>query len=162
MARRARPTIREDHHLLQQLLRRERDSDRKRRLHMLVLFSSAMPPTRKQVAAHLAVSRDTITRWLAAYDAGGIEQLLTNRKSGAKPGQRLLPQDAFAALEHRLRNEGGFNNYVELKQWLEKEFGLHINYKSLYDLVRYRLKINLAQLKKDGRKNGGIESGGTS
>src|SRR4051812_17831911 len=104
MVRRGRPTIGEDHHILQQRLRQERDPERKRRLHMLVLFTSENPPTRQQVAEHLAVTRATIARWLTCYSSGGISGLLTDQPRGPKPGQRLLPQEVLTAIEHRLSN----------------------------------------------------------
>jgi transposase len=143
MARRGRPTIDEDHQSLQQRLRQERDPERKRRLHMLVLFSSENPPTRQQVAEHLAVTRATIARWLSCYADGGIERLLRDQPRGPKPGQRLLPEEVLAAIEHRLHNGNNFSSYIELQSWLESEYGLQVNYKSLYGLVRYRLKARL-------------------
>jgi transposase len=143
MANRTRPVITEDLQGLNQRLRKERDPERKRRLQMLALFKSDSPPTRKQVAEHLAVSRNTIARWLSWYESGGIDRLLTNQQAGRKPGQRLLPQPVLSAVERRLNDHRGFGSYLEVQQWLASEFGLEVNYKSLHGLLRYRLQAKL-------------------
>jgi transposase len=140
MARRAHPAISEDRQILQQRLRRERDPERKRRLHMLLLLSSDPSPSLKHVAEHLAVSRTTIARWLSSYQSGGIERLLTDRQRGPKRGQRMLSEQVLTALETRVAEANGAGSYVELQRWLEAEFGIRVNYKSLYDLVHYRLR----------------------
>lgn len=143
MGNRTRPIIHEDHQTLQRRQGKERDAERKRRLQMLVLFSSEQAPTRKAVAEHLGVNRETITRWLESYEQGGIERLLKNEPRGRKPGQRLLPPPVFKAVERRLNSTRGFGGYVELQQWLNSEYGLEVNYKSLHGLVHYRLKAKL-------------------
>jgi transposase len=32
---------------------------------------------------------------------------------------------------------------IEIEQWLEQEYGTHINYKTVHKTVRYRLKAKL-------------------
>ena len=143
MAYCARPTIIEDLATLQQRMRCERNADRKRRLHMLVLFAQDNPPTRQQVAEHLGVERKAIRRWLARYQRGGIEALLSDETPGRKPGQRLLPSAVLERLQERLNTDDGFASYVEAQQWLATEFDEHVNYTSLHGLIRYRLKAKL-------------------
>jgi transposase len=143
MAYRGRPTINEDLPTLQKRMRSERTAEGKRRVQMLVLFAHEQPPTRQQVAEHLGVDRKAIRRWLERYATGGIEAMLTEHKRGRKSGQRLLPETVLSAVKRQLTSEQGFSGYTELQQWIAREFGYEVNYKSLHGLVRYRLKAKL-------------------
>jgi transposase len=137
------PTIAENPDDLRDRLRAERDPERKRRLHALVLFASDKATTRGEVADHLAVNRKTVTRWLDAYRTGGLDALLTRNKPGPAPGQRTLPEAVFAALKRRLAEPEGFGGYHEVQAWLRQEHGLEVPYKTAYTLVRYRLGAKL-------------------
>lgn len=139
----ALPPIHEDLDELRRLLRAERDPERKRRLHMLVLFKEDPARSRLQVAEHLAVHRNTIRRWLTLYEQQGLDGLLTIHPRGATPGQRTVPESVCQALEERLDEPSGFAGYDEIQQWLFDEFGLEVPYKSVYNLVRYHLGAKL-------------------
>lgn len=143
MSNRPRAIITDDHQSLVQRLGKERDPERKRRLQMLVLLSKQEPMSRTQVAEHLAVNRNTITRWLSWYADGGIDRLLSNQPRGPKTGQRLLSQEVLRAVVERLHDGCGFSSYNELQQWLATDFGVERTYHSLYALVRFRLKATL-------------------
>ena len=54
------PPITEDLATLEQRLRRERESKRKARLHLLVLLQSGQVTSRSQAATNLAVHRNTV------------------------------------------------------------------------------------------------------
>lgn len=139
----ALPEIHEDLDDLKRRLRAERHPERKRRLHMLVLFKEDPRRTRLEVAEHLAVHRNTIRRWLSLYQEGGLDGLLTMRPRGFAPGQRTVPEPVYEALRERLDDPHGFSSYDEVQQWLQTEFGLQVPYKSVYNLVRYRLGAKL-------------------
>lgn len=62
---------------------------------------------------------------------------------GKKPGQRTLPESASEALKERLATQHGFAGYDDIQRWLFQEFGLKVPYKSVYTLVRYRMKSKL-------------------
>ena len=137
------PEITEDTADLHQQLRAERDPERKRRLHALVLLATGQATTRYEVADHLAVHRHTVARWLRRYDDGGLDALLTRAKPGPAPGQRTLPEPVLDALRARLNDPAGFKGYDAVQAWLRDEHGLEIPYKTVYTLVRYRLKAKL-------------------
>ncbi len=86
------PDIAEAPDDLRDRLRTERDPERKRRLHALVLFASSQATTRGHVAPHLALHRNTVSAWLERYRVGGLDTLLTPSKRGPAPGQRTLPE----------------------------------------------------------------------
>lgn len=128
---------------LERRLRAERHPERKRRLHMLVLFKEDPERTRLKVAEHLAVHRNTIRRWLTLYREGGLDGLLTMKPRGFAPGQRTVSESVCEALRERLDDPQGFSGYDEVQQWLQTEFGLQVPYKSVYNLVRYHLGAKL-------------------
>lgn len=125
-------------------LRTERHPERKRRLHALVLLASGECAGPKQAADHLALHRNTVGVWLKRYREHGLEALLTLEPRGPKPGsQRLMPPVVFEALKRRLQDPTGLAGYDHLQAWLRRDYGVDVPYKSLYDLVRYRLGAKL-------------------
>ena len=143
MAYAALPVIAEPLDHLRDRLRAERDPERKRRLHALVLLASGQAPTRREVADHLAVHRNTVAAWLDRYRDDGLDALLTPSKRGPAPGQRTLPAPVLAALQARLADGVGFGGYDEIQRWLRDEYALDVPYKTVYTLVRYRLGAKL-------------------
>jgi transposase len=108
----------------------------------LVLIASGQARTRQEAAEHLALHRNTISRWLGIYEQAGLEELLTLEKTGAKPGQKTLPEPVWQALQERLNSEG-FSDYLHAQRWLAEEWGQDVSYKTLHALVRYRLGAKL-------------------
>ena len=56
--------------------------------------------------------------------------------------QPSIPQWAQQALDKRLHQEEGFNDYAEICQWLEQQLGIVAKYKTVHKLVKYRLKAS--------------------
>jgi transposase len=137
------PPITEDLETLEERLRRERDSKRKPRLHLLVLLKSGQVTSRSQAATHLALHRNTVATWLRYYRAGGLEALLTYKEAGAPAGQKTLPPAVFEQLKTRLATPMGFASYLDVQRWLRDEFGLEVPYTTLHGIVRYQLKAKL-------------------
>jgi transposase len=119
---------------------KERKSDVKRRIHMLFLIKNSEISTRKELADHIRVHRNTIRNWLSMYQSGGFDELLKMKTSGPPSGQHSLPENILSALKERLEEPSGFSNYVEIHTWLEKNYGVKIKYRTLHQIVRYRLK----------------------
>ena len=124
---------------LQSRLRQEKVAQRKWRLHMLVLLKSGAAPNRKAVAERLAVHRNTVSRWLSLYEAGGIEALLQIGSVGPHSGQRSLPEGVIQALSDRLKDRNGFSSYAEIQDWLQSTYSCKIKYHTLYRIVHHHL-----------------------
>jgi len=134
------PTIKESLDELYPKLHKERSAAVKRRIHMLVLIKEGKCRTRKAVAKHIAVHRNTIGDWLSKYESGGFTTLLQIKSPGAPSGQRSLPKNVLAALSDRLQDTTGFGRYIELQTWLKETHDVSIRYKTLHRIVRYQLQ----------------------
>lgn len=139
--RKAVPAITESAAALKQRLQRERDGRKKVRLQMLYLLASAQVHTRQAAATILGVSRNTVGRWLALYEAGGMAALLNIY---VPPGKRpSLAPEVLASIGQVLQQPTGFSSYEELRQWVEQTHHVHIKYKTLYTIVHTKFKAKL-------------------
>ena len=121
--RKTMPNIAESLDELYTKLHKERKTKVKRRIHMLVLIKESKTRTRKAVAKHLAVHRNTIRDWLNKYESGGFTALLLMKSPGA-PGKRSL-----------LKNSTGFGSYVQLQSWLKENHNISINIEKLIGML---------------------------
>jgi transposase len=139
--RHAIPPIHEAVAALKERLQHEHDGHKKPRLQMLYLLVSGQAHTRQDVARLLGVHRDTISRGLAVYAAGGLAAL---RATYVPPGKPVsLAPAVLASLEQALRRPEGFASYEALRQWVRRTHGVEVKYKPLYTLVRTRFKAKL-------------------
>ena len=142
MYRKDLPEIAESVELLESRLKHERNARLRPRLHLLLLIRSNQVQTRREAAEHLRVHRNSVANWLATYEDGGIEALLKIGTTGPKPEQRTLSTPVFKALRDRVFGEG-FPSYIAAQEWLHREFGLEIPYRTVHGLIRYRLRSKL-------------------
>jgi transposase len=139
--RKAIPIIREPVADLKHCLQRERDGRKKLRLQMLYLLASAQAQTRQEIAHVLGISRNTVGRWLADYERGGLAALLTLYVPPGKPPS--LAPDVLTSIEAAVRQPHGFASYADLQHWVEHTHHISVNYKTLYTIVRKRFKTKL-------------------
>jgi transposase len=145
--KKALPEIRESIFELGQLLRTEKRTRGEERIRMLYLFRTGQAKTRKSAAQMMSVHRTTISRWLNAYERGGLGRLLHMK---TKPNhQSSLPTHVLHTLKRKLRRRRGFNSYKSIQQWLQKRYSLSLPYSTVHGIVRYGLKAKL----KVGRKS---------
>jgi transposase len=108
---------------------------------MRYLLVSQQAHTRQDVACLLGVHRNTISRWLARYAAGGLEALVATYIPPGKPVS--LAPAVLASLERALHRPEGFASYEALRQWVRRSHGGEVKYKTLYALVRTRFHTKL-------------------
>ena len=135
------PPIDEAVAALKERLRHEHDGHKKARLQMLYLLASGQAHSRQDVARLLGVHRNTISRWLARYAAGGLEAVLATDVPAGKPVSLAPP--VLAGLEQALHRPEGFASYEELRQWVRRTHDVEVKYKTLYTLVGTRFKTKL-------------------
>ncbi len=135
------PPIHEEVAALKERLQHAYDGHKKPRLQMLYLLVSQQAHTRQDVARLLGVHRNTISRWLALYAAGGLDALLATYVPRGKPVS--LAPTVLASLELALRRPEGFASYEALRQWVRRTHGVEVKYKTLYTLVRTRFRAKL-------------------
>ena len=114
----ARPIIHESADDLKPLRTREHHPAKRQRLHALYLLASGQARRRMDVAALLGVDRNTIGRWLAQYDHGGLAALLDIYIPAGK--RKPLSPDQRARLRQALQQPAGFASYGAIRQWIAR------------------------------------------
>lgn len=126
---------------LEKALQHARTASNKERLQMLYWLKSGQVGSRQELAQRLGRDNATITRWVRKYKDAGLSALLEVKKA---PGQTpIVDGVTLERLRQRLKNPQGFKSYGQIQQWLESECGRQVKYKTVYQLVRYRLKAKL-------------------
>lgn len=125
---------------LKELLRTQKTASDKERIQLLYLLKSEQAKTIQTAAALLGRHRVTVQEWLRLYRKGGLANLLSHKPRLGR--QHSIPQWAQDALNQRLQQAEGFNSYSEICQWLESQLGIVSPYKTVHQLVHYRLKAS--------------------
>ncbi len=125
---------------LKQLLRTQKTASDKERIQLLYLLKTAQATTIQTAAALLGRHRVTVQEWLRLYRSGGLEAMLKHKPRSGR--RQSIPQWAQEALNQRLHQPEGFESYGEICQWLESQLGISAPYKTVHQLVHYRLKAS--------------------
>ena len=64
----------------------------------------------------------------------------------------IVRGEKLERLKQQLKDSQGFHSYGQIQQWLSTELGLNIAYKTVYQLVRYKLKAKLKVPRPQSRK----------
>ena len=142
------PDITESVELLERLVKKEVNMQRKVRLKLLYLIKTDRVKSQKAAADELSVHRNSIGNWLQAYRSGGFKDMLFIGAAGGPPEQRSLPEAVYNELEERLKDPEGFISYQEIHEWVTTERHVDIKYGTLYDIVRHKLCAKLKSAKK--------------
>jgi transposase len=123
---------------LKQRLRSQKTASDKERIQLLYLLKTEQAQTVQEAAALLGRHRVTVQEWLRLYRKGGLAALLSHKPRTGR--RQSIPAWAQEALTKRLQQSDGFNSYGEICQWLETQLGISACYKTVHQLVHYRLK----------------------
>lgn len=123
---------------LKQLLRQQKIASSKERIQLLYLLKTQQAGTVEDAAVLLGRHRVTLHKWLRRYRQNGLDGLLEKRTRCGRP--RAIPAWAEVALHKRLHEEQGFDSYQEICNWLETQLGILAKYKTVHQLVHYRLQ----------------------
>jgi len=125
---------------LKHLLGAQKTATDKERIQLLYLLKTEQAQTVQAAAALLGRHRVTVQKWLSRYRSGGLEALLEHKPHPGR--QPSIPEWAQTALNKRLHQSEGFNSYGEIVGWLESHLGIRAPYKTVHQLVHYRLKAS--------------------
>ncbi|MDF5731378.1 MAG: helix-turn-helix domain-containing protein [Rhizonema sp. PD38] len=95
----------------------------------------------KELSRILGRDCSTITRWLQRYRLGGLEKLLEVK--AATGAIAKIQGQMLQSLVEKLQCPQEFSSYGQIVKWLEQEFNVQVKYKTVYRLVRYKLKATL-------------------
>ena len=105
------------------------------------------------LASLVGVDPNSVQTWRTLYLNKGIEGILMHKKTGFRPS--VFTKDEHASIEKKLKDpKNGLRGYVELLDWIEKEFKKQIKYNTLlkYSIKNFGSKVKVARkshIKKD-------------
>jgi len=107
----------------------------------LYLVASGHARYRQEVATLLGVDRNTVGRWLAQYERGGLSALLDIYIPAGKR-KPLTPQQ-LGQLQQALAQPHNFASYGAIRQWIAAPCGVQLSSNAVHKLVRYKLRAKL-------------------
>jgi transposase len=133
--------IAESAETLKELLKQAVTPKAKERIQVLYWLKTKTVETVEQIAVLLGRHRVTVQRWLSQYRQQGIEALLEEKRSPGRPCH--IPVAIVKRLEEELANPEGFKSYREVQLWLKTCCDVEVAYRTVHQLVRYRLQSKL-------------------
>lgn len=133
--------IAETEETLKALLLKVEKAEEKEKVQTLYWLKTKSVDSVSAIAVFLGRHRTTVQRWLASYRQGGLEELLTEKKSPGRP--RIITPEIVEKLEAELKDPEGFESYKEVQKWLLSCCETEVAYRTVHQWVRYRLKGKL-------------------
>ena len=138
-------TVKETFEDLSSLLKKSTDSI-KPRIKMLLAIVHGTTST-QELSLKVKVNRNSIGNWKSIYRQKGIGGLLEDERGGKRPAAINAKQKL--QLHQKLSDpKGGFASYKEAMEWINKTFGLEMEYHAVNKYLKRNFKTKL----KVGRK----------
>lgn len=150
MGLRLQVEIKESLEELKKAVKYAKTASGKERLQMLYWLKSGQLTSRLAIANRLGRDEATITRWIRRYKDEGRSGLLGIKHAPGK--EPIVSGKNLDRLKQRLSEPEGFQSYSQIQQWLKSELGINIAYKTVYQLVRYKLGAKLKVPRPKSRK----------
>ncbi len=136
------PYIWEPVESLREMISKETDGRKSKRLQLLYLLATRQATTRRSAAQLLGVNRETVGQWLNQYERGGLGQVLV---MGRPPGLlSSLPEEVIDAMRGKLQDPLGVASFKALQEWVAQSFGLHPSYRVIHYTATQLLGARLA------------------
>lgn len=127
------------------------------RLKMLIAMKNAGEDgiSKRALMDIVGASSQSIHNWRTAYKQGGLKGLLTNGRIGKVGAPSTFTKEEHRLIEQKLRDpKNGLAGYVELQQWIEKEFKKEVKYNTVlkYAIRHFGSSVKVARkshVKKD-------------
>lgn len=125
------------------------------RLRVLIAIKEAGAKgiSKRELADKVGVNHNSIQSWRNMYTTGGIEAICSHGRIGFKPS--VFTTAEHLAIEQKLNDPlNGLRGYVELQNWIEKEFNKEVKYNTLlkYSIKNFGSSVKVARkshIKKD-------------
>lgn len=127
---------------LQKIMNEQNKQVNKKKIQLLYLYKTNQVTNIKDVAEILDKDRSTVYRWLKIYRERGIGGLL-ERKPGQGRPQRIPPPVVEDLKSLLIDRNHGFTNYNNILNWLANKHNIKVDYKTIYSLINYTLKIRV-------------------
>lgn len=114
--------------------------------------------SKREAATLTGVCPDSVHKWRTMYVREGIEGLAKHNKKGYKPS--VFTTDEHARLGEKLNDpNNGLRGYVELKEWIRKEFGKNILYRTVvnYCVTNFHSSVKTARKSHINKDAGKVE-----
>ena len=92
------------------------------------------------------INHNSIVKWRRLYVELGIDSLLTHNRVGFK--KSVISNEVHEKLKEKLSDpQNGLRGYIELQDWVNKEFSLNIKYITILKYVKrhFGTKIKVAR-----------------
>lgn len=118
------------------------------RIRVLMEIKKSMPAgmSKRALADLIGVNHNSVQNWRMLYANGGIEAICTHNRTGFKPS--VFTEEEHLAMEQKLKDpKDGLRGYLELLDWVEKEFNKQVKYNTLlkYSIKNFGSKIKVAR-----------------
>lgn len=148
------PEIKEEAEELYRMFKKEKNVLMRDRLHLLYKLKTEKIISIQKLAEELGRECKTIYNWLSYYKKKGLEGYLSIKQEYRKSS---LDGEIAESLKEKLSTEEGFSSYIEIEDWLKKEYNVKMTYSGIYKYVKYILKAKLkvvrpVNIKKDPKR----------
>lgn len=111
-------------------------------LQMLLLLKKRGAISKNELAVLTGASDKSIHTWRTKYMQQGLSALLEEKRGGKKTA--AITSSAHEQLSNRLNNpKEGFRSFIEIQQWLEKEFNIVMDYHAVNKYVKRKFGARL-------------------
>jgi transposase len=111
--------------------------------------------SKRALMEELGVCSQSIQNWRTAYRIDGLKKLLSNGRKGNSGKPSVITAEEKLLIEKKLKDpKNGLAGYIELQQWIEKEFKKEVKYNTIlkYAIRNFGSKVKVARkshVKKD-------------
>lgn len=137
------------------LKRSQTDLQSEKRIECLLLLKSKRFSTQKLTADYLGISRQTIVRWITAYNKDGIAGILPKKTRDKK--SKIFTAEIHKGLADKVSNaQDPLLGYWDAQRWVLENFGVQVNYHWLrqYLIKHFKTKLKTprkSHVKKDDK-----------